>query len=173
MMFMVLTAAFLSVGQGSKPAGDFAFRLEYGLCTTDVLDTFQGVFVRDLGSRVASIPLALSRESLDAAFQAIATAHFFDYPSSVWTKPTSDCIVTPNTGGGSTVTCSAIGAASPASHYKLTVQNAGVTHTVSWWDNAPSTEPTNRLRTMFNNIVELIRGMPQVRRLPLPQALCG
>ena len=55
-MLTVLMAAFLTLSQGQKPPDDFAFRLEYGMCTTDVLDTFQSVFVRDMGGRVTMTP---------------------------------------------------------------------------------------------------------------------
>ena len=164
--------AFLSSGQAPTPARDFAFRLEYGLCTTDVLDTFEGVFVRDLGMRVSavSIPLTLPQRSIDVVFQAVIAAHFFDYPADFRIKPTSNCTVTPN--GGSCGGVSSVFA--PADHYRLTVRSDGVSHTVSWHDSiAPSTEEANRLRDMLHVIIEMIRGLPEVQRLPLAQVGCG
>jgi len=176
-MLTVLTAlAFLGLGQERKPPGDFSFRLEYGLCTTDVLDTFQGVFVRDLGRTVpaVSIPLALSQESFDQAYRAVAAADFFNYPADIRTTPKSTCTGTPTASGGGTVSCSGIRGFAPAHHYRLTVRDAGVTHTVSWHDNiAPSTQEAIRLRHMLNVIVELIRALPQVQRLPLAQVGCA
>jgi hypothetical protein len=173
---MLLTAAFLTLGQAATPAADFSLRLEYGVCTTDVLDTFQSVFVRDLGGRVPalSIPLMVPQRSLDVAFQAIVAAQFFDYPTDFRTTPTSNCTVTPNASGGSAVSCSGISGFAPADHYRLTVRNAGVTHTASWQDSiAPSTEQANRLRTMLHTIIEMIRGLPEVQGLPLAQVACG
>jgi hypothetical protein len=174
MKSILLTAALLILGQASKPADDFAFRLEYGLCTTDVLDTFQGVFVRDSGVRAISIPLKLPQESLDAVFQAIMTARFFDYPSDFRTKARSNCIVTPNTSGGATVECSGISGFGPANHYRLEVRNAGAMHVVSWRDGiAPSTDEANQLRTMLATIIDMVRRLPQVQRLPVAQVACG
>jgi hypothetical protein len=175
MTFMLLAAAFLNLGQVSKPADDFAFRLEYGSCTTDVLDTFQRAFVRDLGSRVpgVSIPLMLPQESLDVAYQSITSAHFFDYPSDFQTRPATNCSVT-LTASGSTISCPGISGFAPANHYRLEVRDAGARHVVSWRDGiAPSTEEANRLRTMFATIIDIIRRLPQVQRLPVAQVGCG
>ena len=53
MTSILLTAAFLSLGLASKPANDFAFRLEYAACTTEVIDTFRlGFANRTLGLRL-------------------------------------------------------------------------------------------------------------------------
>lgn len=174
---MVLTAlAFLGLGQDGRPPSDFSFRLEYGLCTTDVLDTLQGVFVRDLGRTVpaVSIPLALPQESFDEAYRAIVAADFFKYPVDFRTTPKSTCRSTPNASGGGTVSCSGIRAIAPAHRYRLTVRHTGATHTVSWHDGiAPSTDEANRLRHMLNVIVGLVRALPEVQRLPLARVGCA
>ena len=168
----LVVAAVLGLGQTPTAPDDFAFRLEYGVCTTDVLDTFQGTFVRDLGGPVAplSIPLMLPQHTRELAFQAVVVAHFLDYPSDFVIKPTSNCAVTSSGGscGGS------ISVFAPAYHYKLTVQSAGVTHTVSWQDNTrPSTEEADRLRNLLLSIIEMIRALPDVQRLPRAQVGCG
>jgi len=89
-MSMVFAAlAVLSLSQDLRPPNDFAFRLEYGVCTTDVIDTFDYVFVGDLGTRspAVSISVALPHESRDAVYRAITAAEFFSYPSEFRTTP--------------------------------------------------------------------------------------
>jgi hypothetical protein len=176
MLTLLIALAFLRPGQEHTRPSDFAFRLEYGVCTTDVLDTFQGTFVRDLSAMVpaVSIPLALPEESLDEAYRAIVAAGFFKYPPDFRTSPKTACTRTPIADGVGAVSCFGITGFAPAHHYRLTVREAGVTHTVSWHDNtAPSTEEADRLRHMLNVIVEMIRALPQVRRLPLAQVGCA
>jgi hypothetical protein len=176
MLILVAALAFVSFGQRQTPPSDFAFRLEYGFCNTDVFDTFQDIFVRDMGGMVpaVSIPLVLPRESFIDAYRAIVVADFFNYPSEFHTKPKSTCTSTPHAGGGATVSCSGITGFAPAWHYRLTVRNSGVTHSVSWRDNtSPYTEEASRLRQMLDAIIEMVRAMPQVQRLPLAQVGCA
>ena len=175
MTVLILAAAILGLGQAPTPADDFAFRLEYGVCTTDVLDTFQGTFVRDLGGPVPplSIPLTLPQPSRDMALQAVLDARFFDYPSEFRTTPPS-CTVKTNAIGGSWAECPGVSAFAPSNHYKLTVRNAGVTHTVSWQDGIrPSTEQADRLRQMLQTIIEMVRALPELQRLPGAQVGCA
>jgi hypothetical protein len=83
----VLAAVHTVVAQTpalSKPS-DFGMRFEFGRCTTDVLDTFQGVFMRDMGSPnapVVSSAVNVPAEALAAAWRAITAAQFFDYQSN-------------------------------------------------------------------------------------------
>jgi hypothetical protein len=175
MLILVTAAAFLTLGQALTSVGDFAFRLEYGSCTNDVLDTFEGVYVRDLRAMVPplSIPLTLPQRSIDLVFDAVIAAHFFDYPTDFRTIPRNPCTGTRNANGATTVSCGS-SAFAPAEHYKLTVRAAGVTHTVSWHDAVrPSSDEADRLRTLLNTITEMIRALPEVQRLPLAQVGCG
>ena len=156
MRYLLLAATLLNIGQAAEPANDFAFRFEYGRCTTDVLDTFQGVFMSDSGVRGAnlSIPLTIPPDSLRAVYQAITAAQFFQYPS--------DFRVKGNTRFG------------PSNHYRLEVRNAGLEHVVSWRDNsAPSTDEANRLRDMFSTITRVIRSLPQAQSLPVANVGCA
>ena len=171
---VIVAAILLPPGQA---ADDFAFRLEYGLCTTDVLDTFQGTYVRDLGSRVpsVSIPLTFPQHSRDVVYQAIVATHFFDYPSDFRITPPSNCTAKPTASGGSIMECGgSVSVFAPGNHYKLTVRNAGVTHTVSWQDSIkPSTEQADRLRQMLQTIIDTTRALPEVQRLPRAQVGCA
>jgi hypothetical protein len=174
-MLILVTAAFLSLGRARTPVDDFAFRLEYGVCTNDVLDTFERVYVRDLTAMVPplSIPLTLPQRSSDLVFGAVVAAHFFDYPTDFRTIPNNPCTVTRNANGATSVSCGS-SAFAPAEHYRLTVRAAGVTHTVSWHDAIrPSSDEADRLRTLLNTITEMIRALPEVQRLPLAQVGCG
>jgi hypothetical protein len=69
---------------------DFAVRFEFGICTTDVLDTFNGVFVRGMGGRDpdVSVSLALPSDVLEAIHEAVVNARFFEYPSEFNTLAT-------------------------------------------------------------------------------------
>lgn len=63
---------------GNTPL-EFAFRFEYGLCTSEVLDTFKGIFSREMKPAPdASVPLTLEVESLKRIHRAIADARFFE-----------------------------------------------------------------------------------------------
>src|SRR5258705_1738202 len=65
----------------SEPA-DFAFRFRYGVCSLETLDTFNGVFTRDMSSKPAiSIPVTLSEAEMGKIYQAIEAIRFFDVPS--------------------------------------------------------------------------------------------
>jgi hypothetical protein len=80
----VLAAVHAVIAPGLSKPSDFGMRFEFGLCTTDVLDTLQGVFMRDMGSRAPLVSRAVNvpAEALAAAWRAISEAQFFDYQSN-------------------------------------------------------------------------------------------
>ena len=135
-------------------AADFGFRFEYGLCASDVLDTFKAIFIREMKPEPElAVPLTLERGSLSDIRRAIADARFFDYPSVF--RPGD-----PNF--------------APGNHYRLTVQDAGRRHSVFWHDNArPSTPEADRLRQLFTTIKQVIAAHPKVQQLPRANAACG
>jgi hypothetical protein len=128
---------------------------EFGMCTTDVVDTFKGLFVRDLGSRnpPVSVAFVLPSEVLEEVHDAILGARFFEYPS----------------------TFSVVGDehVMPADHYRLTVRSGGVLHSVSWVDDTTSpSEEANRLQFLFARIKRLSASRPEVKHLPQARVDC-
>ena len=135
---------------------DFAIRFAYGLCTTDVLDTSNGSFVRDMGLRepTVSIGLVFPRESLRAIYDELVAARFFEYPTTFHVS-------------GSTAFVS------PAMHYRLEVRSGGATHTVTWIDgNRPSNPEADRLRDLFTRLITLVEEHPSVKGLPRARVGC-
>jgi len=150
----VLHRADTNAAQALPP--DFGVRFEYGLCTRDVLDTFKGVFIRDMGSQepAVSIPLKLSDESIRAFHAAILAAKFADYPE--------------------VFRISGNMAFAPAKSYKLEARIGGTSHTVAWTDNiGPSTPEADRLRDLFSTMISIVQDHPEVKRLPRAKVSCA
>ena len=154
-LVLVFTLCVPAGGQApGDPSRNFGFRFEYGLCTSEVLDTFKGIFTREMKPAPdLSVPLTLEAESLTEIHRAIADARFFEYPSEF--RPG-----VPNF--------------APGYHYRLTVQEAGRRHSVFWHDNArPSTPEAGRLRQLFTTMRQVISAHPKVQQLPRANAACG
>ena len=158
LVWLTMSVTFLTAGISgaqTRPP-DFAIRFAFGTCTTDVLDTFTNVFVRDLGTRDSAItvPVTLTGNQLQSIYEAIAAARFFEYPSTYRVLGPS--------------------AQAPSEHYKLDVSSAGVSHSVSWHDAIrPSTLEADRLRMLFTTIKAVIADLPEVKSLPRPRIGCG
>ena len=72
-------------------AGDFGFRFEVGDCLTERLDTFDGLFTKNLGgvpARIVAAHIALTAAQMTAIYRAIEDIRFFDYPSTFDGVPT-------------------------------------------------------------------------------------
>lgn len=84
-LVLVFTLSVPAGGQASRnPSSDFGFRFEYGLCTSEVIDTFKGIFTREMKPAPdVPVPLTLEAQSLTEIHRAIADARFFEYPSPV------------------------------------------------------------------------------------------
>ena len=140
---------------------DFGFRFSAQRCVTESIDTFTGVFTKELGgepSRTATVQLSLSDAQMGTIYQTIEKIRFFDYPSPFYGVPK----------GISTIT-----EFGPASTYRLEVRNDGVVHTVSWNDAfRPTTDEADRLRALFSMITEFIHRDPGFQRLPRENGGC-
>jgi hypothetical protein len=158
MVLLPAQAAILATvlfGQAAQPP-DFAIRFEFGLCTNDIVDTFEGTFVRDMGPHdpAVSIPLVLPSEMLNAIYGAVEEARFFEYPSEFHVSGSS--------------------AFAPAEHYRLEVRTTGVRHVVTWRDAIrPTTAEADRLRSLFSRIRQLVVNLPDVQRLPRAGVGCA
>jgi hypothetical protein len=136
-------------------ADDFGIRFEVGDCLTERLDTFTGVFTKNLGGepgRTVTAHISLTGAQMSAIFQTIENIRFFDYPYEFDGVPPG---------------LQEIMKVTPAPTYRLEVRNRGEFHTVSWKDESkPTTAEADRLRDLFSMIVGFIHEHPEFKRLP-------
>ena len=153
-LVLAFSLSLLAGGQAAKDQRDFGFRFEYGVCTSEVLDTFKAIFIREMKPEPElRVPLTLEGGSLADIRRAVADARFFEYPSEF--RPSD-----PNF--------------APYYHYRLTVLDAGRRHSVFWQDNARTSTPdADRLRQLFTTIRHVIAAHPKVQQLPRANAACG
>jgi len=146
-----------SRAQTHAPPSDFAFRFEFGLCTTDVMDTFENTFTRDVNSDqypATSVSLVLPAATIQAIYDALVNARFFEYPSEFHVESSSVVV--------------------PSSHYRLEVRSGGAKHTVSWRDDSgTSTAQKDQLRSLFKKIASLIHARPEVQRFFTSIVVCA
>jgi hypothetical protein len=142
-------------------ASDFGFRFEVGDCLTERLDTFNGVFTKNLGgepARTVTAQIVLTDAQMSAIYRTVEGIHFFDYLSTYSGVPTGVREVTTN---------------SDAPMYRLEVRNGGAAHTVSWYDAyRPTTTEADRLRDLFTMVLGFIHEHPEFKRLPRPTVNC-
>ena len=142
-------------------AGDFGFRFEVGDCLTERLDTFNGVFTKNLGgepARTVTAQIVLTDAQMRAIYRTIENIRFFDYPSTFVGVPTGLQEVT---------------TFHPAPTYRLEVRNGGVVHTVLWKDAyKPTTAEADRLRDLVSTVLGFIHENPEFKRLPRPTVGC-
>ena len=121
----------------AQPA-DFGFRFEVRDCLAERLDTFSGIFTKDLGGspgRTVKAQIALTDAQMSTIYRTIESIKFFDYPATFVGVATGVPEVT------TTV---------PYDTYHLEVRNGGVIHAVTWKDAyKPTTVEADRLRNLF------------------------
>lgn len=143
------------------PTADFGFRFESAPCFTDVLDTFQGTFTKDLmAGRLVTIPLRLSSEQMKAVYAKMMEINFFDYPGVF-------AIPTPASGLMTIQT--------PAERYHILVKSGGTTKTLDWKDEivAPKSREADNLRALFEMIESMISASPEYKQLPERNGGCA
>ena len=142
-------------------AGDFGFRFEVGDCLTERLDTFNGLFTKDLGgehARTVTAPISLTDAQMLAIYRTIENIRFFDFPATFNGVPLGLQIVT---------------SLSPHFTYRLEVRNGGVVHAVVWKDAyKPTTADADRLRDLFSMMLGFIHEHPEFKRLPRSTVGC-
>jgi hypothetical protein len=122
-IIIALLAAFGCAARTATSAvpGDFGLRLEFGACTTDVIDTFTSRYVRDVGTRAGKFEtrVVISGRERAALFRSVKTADFFSYPSQF--RPPSRPV-------------------EPSATYRFFVRASGVSHSVEWVDGGESAD---------------------------------
>jgi hypothetical protein len=151
-------------------AADFGFRFEFGPCfvpsvefpngATERLDTFNGVYTKNLGgvsARIVRAPISLTADQMGAIHNTIANIRFLDYPARfVGVRPGAQVIT-----------------AMSAPIYSLEVRMDGATHIVTWSDESePSSVEADRLRNLFSMMLGFIHEHPEFKRLPPDAIVC-
>jgi hypothetical protein len=159
-LVLVMVVLWLSVPNDyhvAAQAADFGFRFDVGDCFTERLDTFDGVFTKNLGgvpARTVTAHIALTDAQMTAIYRTIEDIRFFDYPSTFDGVPTGGQIVRET---------------SLYNTYHVEVRNAGVIHTVAWKDAyRPTTAEADHLRDFFTMVLGFIHEHPEFKRLPHP-----
>jgi hypothetical protein len=159
---VILVLAYAPNGNTTAAqAGDFGFRFAVEHCWTERLDTFSGIFTKNLGgwpARTVTAPIMLTDAQMSEVYRTIEDIGFFDYPSAFVgvRKDAKEIMMT-----------------IPYDIYRFEVRNAGVVHTVSWKDSdKPTTVEADRLRDLFSMIRGFIYEHPEFKRLPRPTVAC-
>jgi hypothetical protein len=136
-------------------AADFGFRFEVGVCLTERLDTFSGMFIEELGgdrARTATARLSLTEPQMTAVYRAIEDIRFLDFPTTFQGVPAGTQEVT---------------TIAPYRTYRLEVRNGGVVHAVVWNDDTkPTTAEADRLRELFSMMLGFIPRTSRVQTSP-------
>lgn len=143
------------------PESDFGFRFERGACFSDVLDTFEGTFTKDLvPDPPVTIPLRMSSEQMQAVYAKMVEMDFFGYPAVF-------AIATPTSGLMTIQT--------PAERYRIVVTSGGASKTLEWVDEIvdPTSREADDLRALFDMIEGMITASPQYQQLPERSGGCA
>lgn len=144
----------------AQPEANFAFLFAFGTCSTDVLDTFEQTYTREInpGDSV-TIPIALTDAQMASIYQKMVEINFFDYPE-VFEIPVKE---------GETY-----GMVTPAPSYRFTVRLGEVTKAVTWADEIvePTSPEADALRELIQLLLQVIESHPEIQRLPQSNILC-
>ena len=160
-MFILAGTLFSTEQHQIEPPADFGFVFEYGVCSTNTLDTFTGWFRRqpgEPGREPVTTQISLTGSQMRYIYQTIEEIGFFGYPSVYASLPL-----------GFAATRTATG----FPRYRLEVRSRAVFHSVQWEDRVhPTTSEADRLRRLFGWIVAFINSDRLVRRLPHAASDC-
>jgi hypothetical protein len=157
-VFLLLQAGLLfactSAAWQAKPESNFGFIFEFGSCSMDKLDTFKGEFTQDrVVEPPITIPLELSNEQITTIYEKMVEIKVTRYP---------EVFEVPKPVFGEVVMIS-----SPY-NYALSAQNGESRISIRWTDDIvqPTTVKADRLRKLFQLIIQMVREHPDYRQLP-------
>jgi hypothetical protein len=157
-IFLSLQASLLfacnSAAWPAQPQPNFGFVLEFGSCSMDRLDTFKDEFTQDrVVEPSISSPLQLSDEQMTMIYGKIVEIDLARYP---------EVFEVPKPLIGEVVMIS-----SPY-NYDLMVQNGKSRTSIRWTDNIvqPTTPKADRLRELFQLIIQMVEEDPGYQQLP-------
>jgi hypothetical protein len=138
----------------AEPESNFGFVLEFGSCSIDKLDTFNGEFTQDrVVEPPIAIPLELSDEQRRMIYRMMVEINLANYPEVFEVqKPLIGEVVM----------------ISSPYNYDLIVQNGESEISIRWTDNMvqPTTAKADRLRAMFRLIIQMVHEDPGYQQLP-------
>ena len=149
-----LLFACISTAWHEQPEPNFGFTFEFGSCAIDKLDTFSGEFTQErIDEPDITIPLQLSNDQMMTIYTKMIEINIADYP---------EVFEVPKPLIGEVVMIS-----SPY-NYVLTVQNGAAEVLIRWTDDIvqPTTEKADRLRELFQLMVEKVLEHPDYQQLP-------
>lgn len=157
-VLLLLQASLLfacnSTAWPAKPEPNFGFVFEFGACSMDKLDTFNGEFTQDrVVEPSITIPLQLSNVQLKMIYEQMVEINLAHYPEVFEVaKPLI----------GETVMIS-----SPQ-NYVLMIENGASKTSIRWTDNMvqPTTAKADRLRELFQLIIQMVQEDPGYQQLP-------
>jgi len=144
-----------------QPEANFAFSFAFGTCNTDVLDTFEHTYTREIDfEESVTIPVVLTEAELAKIYRKMVEINFFDYPE-VFQIPVKE---------GETV-----GMVTPAPSYRFVVRLGEVTETVAWTDEIiePNSPEADALRELIQALMQIIESHPDIQGLPRSNRLCA
>ena len=135
---------------------------EFGACFTDALDTFNGTFTKDLLFDAAiTIPFRLSPGQMTAIYGKMIEINFFDYPAAF-------SVPTPMFDQTWVIQM-------PAERFHIVVRNGNASKTLDWIDaiREPESREAQKLRALFEMMMEMISARPEYRHLPERNGACA
>lgn len=156
-ILLLLQASLLSACNSAwqaQPELNFGFVLEFGICSMDKLDTFYGEFTQDrvVGPSI-TIPLRISDEQMTTIYEKMREINIASYP---------EMFEVPKPFIGTMVIISTYYS------YDLMVENGDSKISIHWKDNIvqPTTGKADRLRELFQFIIQMVRERPEYQELP-------
>jgi len=157
-IFLLLQTSLLfacnSADWQAQPEANFGFVLEFGSCSMDKLDTFKGEFTQNrVVEPSITIPLELSGEQMMLIYEKMVEIKVARYP---------EVFDVPKPLIGEVVMIS-----SPY-NYALMVQNGELRISIRWTDDMvqPTNAKTDRLRELFQLIIQMVHEDPGYQQLP-------
>jgi hypothetical protein len=137
---------------GQNPSA-FDFSLSFGICSTDTIDSLDGLYTRDTGSERTQLALELTDQQMTAIHDKALEIDFFNYPDIYEIPVASD---------------QPRGIREPAFTYRLTMTDGEITKTVVWKDNIffPTATSAEHLRDLIDLIRQSVEGIPAIEELP-------
>lgn len=136
---------------------------KYGVGKGNELDTFNGVFIKDMVSDPSiTTKIQLTDKELDSIYQEMIKINFFDYPTHFSIQSKEIC--------GSSG-CFAQGNLTPAASYYFKVSYDSMIKELWWTDEIVGDDKqAEQLRGLIGLIEKIIESKDEYKQLPTPKA---
>jgi hypothetical protein len=138
---------------------DFNFMIGYGKIAIDKIDTFEGMYIKDLLlGQTAATQLKLTDEEMERIYKEMAAIDIMNYPE-IFSPPYKD---NPEPDANVNVT--------PYETYYIKIQVANQVREISWYDtNDSKAEAAVKLRNAVKMIDKIIKNKEEYMKLPKVQ----